>query len=832
MQAIQRGGLMLDSSEKAPTSYPPQITIEQFQDVLHQISEGIIEVNAHGYCSYANPKALTYLGIDELDKIIGTPISQHISFNKTFSCDSSLEYVNQLAHNTNATRKGYLLSQKGEIIDILTWKQPFSLNDGDGGSVIGFTPEASSAPSNLNTSIDRYKLLIESTQVVLWEYDLSSNHFTFVSPQAEALFGYPIRLWYTKGFWEEKIHNEDRARVVETCQALSKENASYELEYRMIKADGQVLYVHDYVSVVSQSGNQIALRGIFADISEQKLSEEQLRLSAIVFESSDAVIVTDKKQNIIQVNNAFTRITGYESHEVIGHKPSIISSGKQSKEFYKKLWYEINNNHHWQGEIWNKRKNGEIYAEWLTITPVFDDQKKICNYVGIFSDISEKKETEKEIEFRNTHDALTKLPNRVMLYRKLKDAIENSKRNGTQGALLFLDLDEFKLVNDSMGHSYGDELLKQVAQRLRTCLSTGDILARIGGDEFAILIPSISLSQKQGESCINSLSKNIQNIFSKAFRINNRQLHISTSIGISTFPESNEHSSDVLRKADTAMFRAKESGKNQVKSFTPDMHQRIERHLMIHNELSQAIQRNELSMNFQPLYDENENLVTAEALLRWDHPLYGSISPSEFIPIAEQTGLIIPLGNFVIDTVCKLMKDWREHNELFIKRIDINVSCQQFDDEFFYENLKNKLEQYDIPPSQLGLELTEEVMIGDINRIIDLFTRLKKLGTHFSIDDFGTGYSSLRYIKRIPIDNLKIDQSFIKDIPHDHSDCIMVNTIIAMARQMNLTVTAEGIETLEQKQFLKNLKCDYYQGFLFNKPLSVVDFEKIVLSKD
>jgi diguanylate cyclase (GGDEF)-like protein len=494
------------------------------------------------------------------------------------------------------------------------------------------------------------------------------------------------------------------------------------------------------------------------------------------------------------------------------------------------MWHDIQYNNHWQGEIWNKRKNGEVFAEWLTITPVFDNDNNVSNYVGIFSDISDKKEIEKEIEFKNSHDALTLLPNRDMLYRELKDAIRHTLKIGSEGALLFLDLDEFKLINDSMGHKYGDLLLKQVAERLSECISTGDVLARIGGDEFAILLPSISLNSAQSKYCIERISNKIQAIFNNSFDVNGRQLHITGSVGIAVFSKGNDQASDVLRQADTAMFRAKDAGKNQVKSFTPDMHYRIERHLLIHNELSLAVKRNELSINFQPLYDKNEKIITAEALLRWNHKEYGNITPSEFIPIAEQSGLIILLGDFVINAVCEFISKWKGHKSFTLKRIDINVSCQQFERDDFYSNLKDTLEKHEIPAGLLGLELTEEVMAGDIDKIINTFMKLKSLGIHFSIDDFGTGYSSLRYIKRLPIDNLKIDKSFIDDIPYDKSDCIMVNTIVAMARQMNLTVTAEGVETVEQKLFLQNLECDYYQGYLFNKPLCIDDFESLIKS--
>lgn len=827
---------MSDQEPKRSRHSQYSISFSQIGEMFNNVTEGIIGVNVYGSCTFINPRALEFFDLDNPAQMIGSPLLEHLSFNKNFTQASTLGYLYELKNKASADRQGHIMTANGKIKEVRSWQKPLT-NDGVySGSIIGFelveatSTEKEVVPSFLNGN-ERYKLLLESTQAVVWEFDLDSNHFTFMSPQAETLFGYPIRLWYSAGFWEEKIHQLDREKAISMCRTSSMSQLEYDLEYRMIKADGELIYIKDYVSVIKKGERATALRGIFVDVTEQRKNEDQIKLSSIVFESTDAVVITNRDKEIIQVNAAFTRITGYKQEEVIGKNPSIVSSGKQDASFYKQMWDDINNNHHWQGEIWNKRKSGEIYPEWLTITPVFDDDNQVCNYVGIFSDISDKKKIEKEIEFKNSHDSLTKLPNRTMLYKELKDAISQHEKSGYEGVLLFLDLDEFKLINDSMGHKYGDLLLIQAAKRLTSCISHGDILARIGGDEFAILFPAISHSREQSNRYIESTSNKIKEVFSNSFTINNRQIHISCSIGYSIFPANSSRASDILRQADTAMFKAKEAGKNQMRAFMPSMHQEIERHLLIHNELSVAIKQNDLSIYFQPLYDKHRKIITAEALLRWHHKDLGNITPSEFIPIAEQTGLIIPLGNFVIQSVCEYISQWKESDNFSLNRIDINVSCQQFEEDSFFSNIKETLEKFNISPSYLGLEITEEVMAGDIEKIIDTFMRLKSIGIHFSLDDFGTGYSSLRYIKRLPIDTLKIDQSFINDIPYDKSDCIMVNTIMAMARQMNLTVTAEGIETEEQRDFLHNLDCDHYQGYLFSKPLSKPQFEKLIFHK-
>lgn len=815
--------------------YPEfSLTDNQLDDILHRLDEGVVGIDGQGNCTFANAKALQLLGVSSSADLIGQ------SMRDTLHCHIQDEAVNSdnpssLLPDVTAAGplKNQLKKHNGEWLEVLYWHYPL-LDDGQPkGAVIGFRENLQPANEQLekqaNIGLDRYQLLIESTQVVLWEYDISSEHFTFVSPQAEKIFGYPLSEWYSKDFWENKIHPLDRERAIADCKECALLHNDYELEYRMLKADGDLIYVRDYISVVWRNGAPHSLRGIFTDITEQKAQEDGLRLSAIVFEGADAVVITNAHAQILRVNKSFTAITGYSESEVIGKNPSILSSKRQSADFYKDLWADLKNHQHWQGEIWNKRKSGEIYPEWLTITAVQDDDGDVCNYIGVFSDISHEKSAEEKIRFKDSHDALTHLPNRALLYSQLKKSIEKSKKNRFFGALLFLDLDEFKLINDTMGHKYGDELLKKVASRVSGHISGGDFLARIGGDEFAILMPAVGLDRQWVEECTEKFAEEIRQCLLEIFEIDEKKFHISSSIGVSIFPgidgSANTGASDALRQADTAMFRAKDSGKNQVRLFTPDMHLEIERRLIIHNELSTAISNNELEIYLQPQYDINGNPVAAEALLRWFHPLHGAISPAEFIPVAEKTGLIVPLGNWVVAQICQLVGIWKNKPGFYLQRIAVNVSSQQFDDTSFFEFIEAQLKNNNIDGRLIELELTEEVLVGDMDQMSDLFYRLKSLGVHFSIDDFGTGYSSLRYLKRLPLDNLKIDQSFVQDIPHDGNDCILVDTIVAMAQHMGLSVTAEGVETKEQKEFLTGLGCDLFQGYLFSRPMSIKQFE-------
>lgn len=824
----------------AGSRYPVfSLTDNQIDDILHRLDEGVVGVDVDGYCMFANNKALQLLGLDSFADLIGKSIQSYLrcashpesvdnSYQATFFAEKPV---------TSAPMPGLLLQHNGSWLDVLCWHYALRGGNSRTGTVIGLRENTAGNSRGVdsgvvNIGLERYQLLVESTQVVLWEYDIDSEHFTFVSPQAEKIFGYPLIEWYSKEFWEKKIHPMDRERTINDCKECALQHESYELEYRMLKADGEVIYVRDYISVVRRNGEPKSLRGIFTDITAQKEHEDGLRLSAIVFEGADAVVITDENAKIIRVNKSFTAITGYKESEVVGKNPNILSSKKQSVQFYEKLWGDLKRYQHWQGEIWNKRKNGDTYPEWLTITAVQDDDGNVCNYIGIFSDISSEKNAEEKLRFKDSHDALTKLPNRSLLYSQLHTAIERSRKNHFYGALIFLDLDEFKLINDSIGHRYGDELLKKVASRIGEHISSGDFLARIGGDEFAILMPAVGLDRKAVEEYSEKFSNEIRMCLLGTFEIDEKQFHISSSIGVSIFPGSGlkplSRTSDALRQADTAMFRAKESGKNQVRMFTPDMHQEIERRLIIHNELSTAIANDELEIYLQPQYDSEQNIVSAEALLRWFHPVYGAISPAEFIPVAEKTGLIVPLGSWVLEQVCKLAGLWQLRPEFNLKRIAVNVSSQQFDDSSFFKFLEEKLIENNIDGRLIELELTEEVLVGDIDQMSDLFYRLKSLGVSFSIDDFGTGYSSLRYLKRLPLDNLKIDQSFVKDLPHDGNDCILVDTIVALAQHMGLSVTAEGVETADQREFLIGLGCDIYQGFFFSKPLPQDKFESLI----
>lgn len=817
------------------------LTDSQLDDILHRLDEGVIGIDENGCCTFANTRALQLLEVTSVSGLIGKPLIN--SFHCQLHQEKEQDYCDICKALDSGVQlgpqKGQLQLPSGNAIAIVYWHYPLTDNGCSLGAVVGFHEDQPEINEQLarqaNIGLERYQLLVESTQVVLWEYDIESEHFTFVSPQAEKIFGYPLTDWYSKDFWENKIHPLDRERTINDCKECALKDNDYELEYRMLKADGEVIYVRDYISVVWRDGAPHSLRGIFTDITDQKAQEDGLRLSAIVFEGADAVVITNENARILRVNKAFSDITGYSEEDVVGRNPNILSSGRQDKEFYQQLWSDLKNHQHWQGEIWNKRKNGEVYPEWLTITAVHNDDGDICNYIGVFSDISNEKKTEEKIRFQDSHDALTRLPNRALLYNRLKDAIEKSKENHFLGALLFLDLDEFKLINDSMGHKYGDKLLKKVAERVGKYVSGGDSLARIGGDEFAILMPAVGLDRQGVEDFILKFADNIRQSLLDIFDIDGKQFHISSSIGVSIFPSSgkkeNVSASDALRQADTAMFRAKDSGKNQVRLFSPDMHLEIERRLIIHNELSNAISNNELEIYLQPQYDTAGDVVAAEALLRWFHPLHGAISPAEFIPVAEKTGLIVPLGNWVVSQICKLAGAWSKRKEFSLDKLAVNVSSQQFDEPSFLTFLEDQLSENDIAGELIELELTEEVLVGDIDQMSDLFYRLKGLGIHFSIDDFGTGYSSLRYLKRLPLDNLKIDQSFVRDIPHDGNDCILVDTIVAMARHMGLSVTAEGVETKEQREFLAGLGCDLYQGFLFSKPIPIDEFEVKYIKK-
>ncbi|MGR9114368.1 MAG: EAL domain-containing protein [Gammaproteobacteria bacterium] len=552
-------------------------------------------------------------------------------------------------------------------------------------------------------------------------------------------------------------------------------------------------------------------------------SESQLRLAATTFETHEGILITDQSGKILRVNKAFTEISGYQPEEVIGKNPRLFKSGLHDKTFYDELWRQLQSRGKFDGEIWNRRKNGEVFPEWQTITAVKNDQGETTHYVAIFFDITEKKKTENEIHELAFFDPLTALANRRMLINQLHNELVIAKRRKMFGSILFLDLDRFKVLNDSLGHHVGDELLVQVARRLKTVLREEDVPARLGGDEFVILIHANKNTLQQARDQALTVAEKVQEALSKPFTISDFEHHCSTSIGMALFPDNAHSAVKLLQQADKAMYQSKAKGRNAISFFHPNMQEAADSRLFLEKELRLAIKNQDFILHYQPQTDLQGRTVGAEALIRWEHKDKGLISPSDFIPIAEETGLILRLGDWVLDEACSQMRDWLDAG-FDLAHVSINVSSKQFRQKDFIQHIAKALSDNRLSAARLIVELTEGIMIDNIADTVEKMKALKELGVRISIDDFGTGYSSLTYLKRLPLDELKIDQSFVRDIATDCNDAIIIETIINMARNLGLDVIAEGVETEEQKDYLFNKGCSVFQGYYFSCPLPASDF--------
>jgi diguanylate cyclase (GGDEF)-like protein/PAS domain S-box-containing protein len=570
-----------------------------------------------------------------------------------------------------------------------------------------------------------------------------------------------------------------------------------------------------------QEGRVFGVLGVFQDVTVRKRIEERLRQAAKVFESTtEGVMITDESARIIAVNQAFCDLTGFAEEEVIGRLPNILKSEQHEDEFYRAMWASIARTGTWSGEIWNRRKSGEIFPAWETINTVKDDAGRTTNYVAVFSDIGNIKNYEARLEYLANHDPLTRLPNRLLLSDRLELALQRSKREGKKVVVLFIDLDDFKKVNDGLGHPVGDQLLQAVAARLIESVRGEDTVGRLGGDEFIVIMEGLAELNP-----VSGMAEKILQTLKTPFVLGDHTIFIGASIGISTYPDDEADGIGLLKNADAAMYRAKEAGRNTFCFYSAELTRAARDHINLEAALRRAISEQEFVLHFQPQLEVHSNrIIGVEALVRWDHPQSGLIAPVRFIPFAEQTGLIVPLGAWVLRAACRQVMDWLAAGLPPIT-VAVNLSARQFQQNHgVVAEVRQVLAETGLPPHLLELEITEGAIMEQGEQAIHTLTALKALGVKLAIDDFGTGYSSLAYLRRFPIDVLKIDQSFMRDVPADRGAMEIAVTIIAMARNLHLRVLAEGVETDEQLGFLKAHRCDSYQGYLCSRPLPAADF--------
>ena len=590
---------------------------------------------------------------------------------------------------------------------------------------------------------------------------------------------------------------------------------------------GEIRYFKSIKKPLKDKHGNLSILVIAHDITDLRENELQLQqFAAVTKNSREGVVIVDTNKNILAINESFTTITGYSEEDSIGQKVAMLKSKEHGKNFYANMWKSIETTDKWSGEIWNKTKDNTIYPEWLSISTIRNNNGEIMNYVGIFSDLSGEKASEDKINFLALHDTLTGLSNRYQFENRLEHALLGRENHNTTRSLLFLDLDNFKDINDRYGHDTGDKVLKYVAKVLKQLVRQEDTLARFGGDEFVILSEHL-----HSDIDSSTIAQKIIDKFKYPITIDNQLFHLSFSIGIALYPHDGRDKSTLLKAADVAMYKAKDSGKNCFSFYDTSLTDTLKSRLEIEYDLRTALEEKQFELYYQPQVSlKDGSIIGLESLIRWNHPKKGLLTPNEFITIAEQAHIIIPLGTWILHTACKQAQSWYKEG-IFNGRISVNISAIQLEYSDLPNIIEDALSTSGLDPNHLSIEITESAIMHDPNNIVKLFAGLKTKGVHFSIDDFGTGYSSLSYLRQLPLDVLKIDKSFIDDLPHSLDDAIITETIISLASKLGLKTIAEGVETKEQVRYLIDAGCTSAQGYFYDKPLNAKNTKEALLNK-
>ncbi len=667
-------------------------------------------------------------------------------------------------------------------------------------------------------SEERWSFILDDDTENVWDWNIENDEI--IHSKENTFIVDMLRDTISDDDLQSKVHPDDLARVkADFLDHLDGKTEYYSNKHRVMHQDGTYSWILSRGKVVKRDEQGKALRmvGTHSDITDRELAAQ------IFHNSSQAMFISDSKNNIISTNPAFTHITGYTELEVSGKNPKVICSGVHDSEFYRQMWEAVNQIGHWSGEIWNKRKNGEIYPQTLSINAIRNTKGLIDQYVALFSDISEKKKEEEAIAKQANFDVLTQLQNRRMFLIRLEQEIARSRRSKVPFALLFIDLDHFKEVNDSMGHEMGDLVLIEASQRIKSHIRESDMVSRFGGDEFTVILPDIRSTigiEHTAQSIIRALSLPLE--------IDSHQIYISASIGIAIYPNDADDVNELLKNADQAMYQAKKSGRNRFNYFTQSMQRSAQTRQHILDDLHTALKLGQFQVFYQPIVDlKTKKIKKAEALIRWNHPIRGLIYPNDFIALAEQSGLIIDIGDWVFKEASLQTKKWKESYDPNFK-ISVNNSPVQFRSPIDLKNWINHLEALGLSGKNSVIEITESLLMECDSSIDNKLQQFSNAGLEIALDDFGTGYSSLSYLKKFDIDYIKIDRSFISGLTADSSDIILCKAMIDMAHTLDIQVIAEGIETEEQCDLLSAMGCDYGQGYLFSKALPADEFEKLL----
>jgi diguanylate cyclase (GGDEF)-like protein/PAS domain S-box-containing protein len=658
-----------------------------------------------------------------------------------------------------------------------------------------------------------YYSVIQTTAEGFWRVDMN-GYLTEVNPAYADLSGYDESELI--GMHISDLEAKETSEVTAQHIHKIKQQGSDAFETRHRRKNGTEWDVEVNTSYINEEGGYFV--AFLKDISERKRTEQELRIAATAFETQEGIMITDSNRIIVRVNHSFTRITGYPAEEVIGKKASILMSGRHEQTFYASILNSLKDHGFWAGEIWDQHKDGRIYPQWLSMTAVKDNEGIITHYVSNFSDITDRKASEEEIRSLAFYDALTALPNRRLLTERLEHTIVINTRTQHYGALLFLDLDNFKLLNDTQGHGAGDELLIEVASRLKASVRKADTVARLGGDEFIILMEKFDQSKEQVAIKVKNVAEKIITSLAKPYHLSAVVHNCSSSMGIVLFNGADKTAETILAQADTAMYAAKKNGKNTYRFFDPYMQKELEQRAEFEFALRQAVDNKQYQLLFQPQVNQTGQMIGAEALIRWQHPELDIIAPAQFIPLAEETGIILTIGHWVLETACLQLQAWQKASSTQSLSIAVNISAKQLYQPGFVNEVRDVVAKYAIDPSLLKLELTERMILEKIDMTVGKLLNLKAIGVQLVMDDFGTGYSSLSFLRTLPFDQVKIDKTLVEGIQENSADAFLVSTVLNLGELIGIEVIAEGVERHEQLNLLKSMGCKLFQGYLFGQP--------------
>lgn len=809
-------GLMIDISETKRTEHALRLSEQKFASVFQQCPDILlIARHSDGCLLEVNEAFEEQIGLGP-NQVIGRTATELGLWGVSGSGPSVLErlHLGGIRNLEMSFRRS-----NGELFTGLTSAETFDL-DGTPALVVAVRDisQLKETQQRLQISEEKFAKAFHASPDGLLLSRQSDGLLLEVNEGFCRLTGYNLdpRLDQTSldlGIWVDL--NERKLLL----SKLKKDGFVRDFSCHIRRSDGQIRLCELSARPLPIAGADCMLT-IARDITERHLMQEKLQLAATVFENTaEGVLITDTDQRITAVNRAFSEITGYSEIEALGQTPRLLASGQHDSAFYVAMWHQLTAEGHWQGEIFNKRKNSELYPSWLTISAVRNSEREITHFVAVFADISSLKHAQAKLDYQAHHDPLTGLPNRALFENRLHAALQCSQVSNRQGAVLFLDLDRFKHINDSLGHPVGDLLLKGIAQRLKEQVRDVDTVARLGGDEFIILLPGL-----HKPSDASAIANKLLACFSAPFQAGEHEFFTSASIGISLYPQDGSDVASLIRNADAAMYRSKAKGRNRVEAYTRDLTAQASVRVALENELRRAIERNELSLCYQPkLSLKTQNLVGAEALIRWNHPTFGDVSPEHFIHLAEENGTILQLGDWVLEQACRQMHQWQKRYQPF-GPLSINLAGAQMRQPHLAKRIEQLLKTYQLKAGDLQLEITENFIMSQAEEALSVLHQLKQLGVQLAIDDFGTGYSSLSYLKRLPLDILKIDQSFIRGLPDDPHDAAITRAIIALGRSMQLTIIAEGVENQAQQHFLAAEGCEQIQGYIVSLPLPPEEF--------